>query len=144
MKKILPFCLIFCITIFQLSCKKDEVNNTTTNCPPATYQISGVWTGKYTVNNSTQAPLSYNMAIFPDGTITVKGESTPGVYAYSHGTWVLANNIFTASVTSSNAITQRLTGTYSNAGTLTNASWEVTSSPFPFNSGTFMNLVRVN
>jgi len=139
------FCLFFILVLASISslisCKKDTVS---------TYPISGVYTGTYTVNDvPAQGALPYNFSILPDGTITTKGSAKDGSYAYASGTWTLAGNAFTANITtlggSGQPISQSITATFSNAGTLTNGVWVDTNNPYhaPY-SGKFSTMQRVN
>lgn len=134
------------VLLFQTSCKKDEVTNTggTTDCPTATYPVTGLWTGTYSVDNNSTPARFYSFSIYPDGTVLTKGLLADSEFSYSSGTWTLNGNAFSATITNflSPSITQKVTATFSNTGTLTNATWQDTVNPYGLLTGTFSNVVR--
>lgn len=138
------------ILLFQTSCKKDEVAATNnTPCPTATYPISGLWTGTYSSNSSLGTASFYSLTIYPDGTILTKGLISPGNYGYGTGTWTLNGNTFSATTSNmavlpGDVITQSMTATFSNTGTLTNATWHDTVNRWGLQSGILSNVVRIN
>jgi hypothetical protein len=140
-KNLFVLSVVFVLLLFcQVACKKETVVT-----PDPTYPVTGLWIGTYTGNGIT-TPRFYSLTVFPDGTILTKGDISTG-YAYAKGTWTLSGNTFTASITTftTPSVVQTITGTFSNTGTLTNATWNDTTNPFgPLGSGDFQNLLRNN
>jgi hypothetical protein len=145
----LKFYLLLTISTLLLSlnsCKKCKII-------PPTYPATGLWIGTYTVNAiPSQGSLFYSFDVYPDGTILTKGLAGDGKTYYASGTWQLsAANIFTAtikSITAPNngqAVTQSITTTFSNTGTMTNGTWIDSNNPNGApNSGKFSTMQRVN
>jgi hypothetical protein len=149
MKKLLSFVFVVLfasLLLLQISCSSDDRENNQAALSSTTYPISGLWIGTYTAVLSDNGPLFYSFVIYPDGTIVTKGEMHLGVYAYSTGTWTLTGDTFTAVITTMERpfFTQQITGTFSNTGVITDATWEDIESEFPFNSGEFSTMERIN
>ncbi len=141
------------VLLFQLtSCKKVNAQ-TTTNCPVATYQVAGLWTGTYSVTSlPSQGQLFYSFVIYKDNTLLTTSKGSDGKFYYSTGTWTLSNtNVFSGTIVSYMSsysglpVTQNITGTYSDAGTISNASWNDTKNPNggPL-AGQFSTMQRIN
>ncbi len=135
------------LTLFSItSCKKE--------CPippPATYPIEGLWTGTYTVDAlPSQGALSFNFYVKPGGNILTEGKGGDGKTYYASGIWSLSGSIFTATITTHATIyaapvTQLITATYSNIGTLTNGTWRDTNNPNGLGfAGKFSTMQRSN
>jgi len=127
-----------------LSCEKESSS-------PSTYPIEGLWTGTYSVNTMPlQGSLTYTIAVKPGGEILTEGKGGDGKSHYASGTWALSGNNFTATIITfpfSNIIpvTQSITATYSNTGTLTDGTWTDTNNPNGAGlSGKFSTLQRIN
>jgi hypothetical protein len=152
MKKLLMGSIVltifaFASLLFQISsCKKADAQPTTI------YPIEGLWIGTYASPAvPSQGSLFYSFVIYPDGTLLTKGKGGDGKYYYSSGTWTLSsNNIFSGTIVSfvtpgPHPVTQCITATYSNTGTLTNGTWKDTNNPNGTGlSGTFSTMQRVN
>lgn len=121
------------------SCKKDT-----------TYPVAGLYTGTYTVDN--QASLGsffYSLDIYPDGSLIVKGGGTNNTFGYATGTWVLTGSAFVATTStigsSGQPVTQSITATFSNKGTLSNGIWKDIINPYTTpNSGKLSLMQRIN
>ena len=132
--------------LFQMtSCSKSDAQ---TNCPPATYPITGLWEGTYQTNQVQHAPTYESMAIYPDGTIVRRNKvvGTTNDYAFTRGKWTLTGNIFTYRDTtlfySGGTVVETGTLTFNNNGTLTNGTWQNISGQSY--TGTFQNVKRIN
>ncbi len=137
MKKILSGTLVLLlaftsITIFQFSCKKNDVVEST---PTPTYQVAGLWVGTYTVGAGNPVPAGtsffLSFSINPNGTMSYKSKGFyNGSYDYitfADGTWTLTGNVFAFTVVTINYAgggaqhTQTGTATYNSVnGTFTN------------------------
>jgi hypothetical protein len=96
-KALIPFIMIFFISIIILSCKKDcpEVINNNT--------VPGLWIGTYTVDQlPSQAPLYYSFIFKPDSKLLTESKGGDGVTYYTQGTWVLNGSDITCTYTSIN------------------------------------------
>jgi len=160
MKKLLFSTLsLLVLTVFflssQTSCKKDTITNTVTKTDTifkCVYNVQGLWAGTYSVSTiPLQGQLFAAFTIYPDGTLMYKSKGGDGNFYYSKGTWVLSpSNILSGTmITFPNAsflpVTQSFTMTFSNTGTLTNASWNDTINPNgPALSGAFQSLAKIN
>lgn len=164
MKKILMGSIV--LTVFAIalvmvemsSCKKAVGQNTVIYdtvkvyihdsvqyCPTATYPITGLWIGSYTVDGQPALGQQYfSFIIKPDGTVIndTKGSSVQHI---ALGTWTLTGNKLTCSFTCiyglapNIGIKETTTATWSNIGTLSGTWANVSSS----GSGT-ITMTRVN
>ncbi len=140
---------LFAFTLILLTaCKKDNPSPTTNQ---SIYPIEGLWIGTYTVDNLTsQGSLSYNFYIKPGGKILTESLGGDGKGYYASGTWAISGSDFTATILTfasgtSAPVTQSISATFSNEGTLTNASWKDTNNPNgPSRSGKFSTMQRIN
>jgi hypothetical protein len=152
MKKLLKsfFALATLVVLtFQISgCKKDCPAPTTT-----TYPIQGLWIGTFSVDAIPgQGSLFYSFVVYPDGTLLTKGKGGDGKFYYSSGTWTLSSsNVFSGTITSfvtpnsGSPVTQSITATYANSGTLVDGVWNDTNNPngTPL-KGKFSTMQRIN
>ena len=134
------------IALFQLaSCKKTEAQM------QAVYPVQGLYIGTYSVNSvPAQGDLFYSFVVYPDGTMLTKSKGGDGKDYFASGTWTLTNNIFSGTITTLVApnggapVTQSITATFSNTGTLSNGVWAATTNPNAIgNSGKFSIMQRV-
>jgi len=124
--KIKSILLLFLVTTFAVSsCQKDPVSPSAT-----TYPVQGLWIGTYTVDNNPSQPSSYfySFAVYPDGTILIKGVGADGITYYSTGSWKLSStNEFSSTFTTLNfdgpQVTQTITVDFSDTGKMTNGVW---------------------
>ena len=152
MKKILLsatsfFAMTIFVLCFQTSCKKETITNTVTKTDTVfqcAKTINGLWVGTYSVNsNPSQGLLFYSLSVYPDGSLLYKTKGGDGNFYYAKGTWTLSSsNIFSATLTSFSTptVTQNITATYTNSGTLINGAWSDISGGS--NSGNLQNLVK--
>ena len=112
------------------SCQKDSTIPT-----PATptYQVEGLWIGTYTIDNnpSESGVYFYSYAVYPDGSILIKGTGADGNTYYSTGKWTLSDsNLFSAKYITINfngpQVTQTITANFSNTGKMTDRIWSDT------------------
>ena len=150
MKKILIASLVLTIfsasiILFQLSsCKKADAQ---TNCPTATYPVSGVWIGTYTTTQVAHAPTYASFIIYPDGVFMKRNKVVGnGTDAITRGRWTLTGNNFqyrdTTLLYTGGTVIETGTATFNNDGTMTNATW--TNIGSPNYTGAFQNMSRVN
>ena len=142
---VMTFFAFACILIQMTSCSKsmaDEVK-----CPPATYPITGLWEGTYQTDQVGHPATYVSFAIYPDGTFIRRSKlSNSDENAYFKGRWQMSGNAFqfrdTTLAYSGGVIVDAATATFSNDGTLSNATWQdVSGQPY---TGTFQNLKRIN
>ena len=136
--------------VFQLSsCAKESTPKV------VTYPIEGLWIGTYTADGITGESF-YSFIIYPDHSLVTRGKGFDGNYYYSSGIWTLSSdNVFSGTTVSfvtpvagtglSNPVTQTITATFSNTGTLTNGIWKdvINSNDKPL-TGTYSTMTRVN
>jgi len=130
------------------SCKKANAQ-TTTNCPTATYPVTGVWEGTYQTDQVSHAPTYASFAIYPDGTFIKRCKvvgTAANDYSITRGAWTLAGTTFqyrdTTLIYSGGYVVEKGTLTFSNTGTFTNSTWQdVFGQTY---TGTFQNMKRIN
>jgi hypothetical protein len=117
---------LFAILLIASSCEKQDNNPFSST----KYQVAGLWIGTYTVDNDKTAPgvYFYSYAVYPDGSILIKGLGADGNYYYSTGNWQLSGaNLFTATITTlifnGPPVTQTITANYSDNGKMTDGVW---------------------
>jgi len=133
--------------LFQMtSCKKSTAQ---TNCPTATYPVTGLWEGTYQTDQVTHVPTYSSMTIYPDGTMMKRGKvvGTVNDYALTRGTWKLTGNTFeyrdtTLVYSGGSTVIEKGTLTFSNTGTFTNGTWQDISGQSY--TGTYQNMKRIN
>jgi hypothetical protein len=124
---------------FLFSCKKESVIPTPTPVAPTAtnYVLPGLWTGTYTTNGSAQPPLYYSTSFFPNGEAVIENILSTGDTSYLKGNWTLAGSTVTCQISTINPsglpLSQSITGTFSNTGTLTNMTWLDITNPFGAN-----------
>jgi formylmethanofuran dehydrogenase subunit C len=134
------------VMIFQLtSCTKAQAQNT--DCPPATYPITGLWEGAYRTDQVSHAPSYMSFTIYPDGSILKKGKvvNSDG-YAYTRGRWTLNGDMFeyrdTTFSYSGGTVIERGTLKFKDDGTLSAGTWvNISGQTY---TGTFETMKRVN
>lgn len=136
MKRIIA--ALFILT-FIAACDKDE------SCPVPTYQIAGLWTGTYTVDQlPSQGNLYYSLIVKPDGTLLTESKGGDGKTYYASGTWTLNGAVFSYTIMAFHVdIQQGGTLTYSSEGKLSSGTWKNINNS-PTQSGTFPTMNRVN
>jgi hypothetical protein len=134
------------IILFQMtSCKKSKAQ---TNCPPATYPVTGLWEGTY-LTDQVSTPTNYeSFTIFPDGTFLRRSQVVASTeMAYFKGTWKLTGTTFqftdTTLLYSAGMQIDTGTLTFSNDGKMTNGTWQVVGGASQL-TGTFQNINRIN
>ena len=154
------------IVLFEMSsCKKATaqtntiydtikviIHDSVKYCPQATYPISGLYTGTYSVNSNFNIPgqFDYSFTVYQNGTFITRTSQSGGT-TFASGKWNLsASNIFTATSTSffgisGSPVTQVFTANFSNSGVLTNGIWRdsINTNSKPL-AGTFSTMQRVN
>jgi len=134
------------VALFQMtSCKKSVAQ---TNCPTATYPVTGLWEGTYQTDQVSHAATYTSMAIYPDGTIIRRAKivGTANDYALTRGTWKLTGSAFeyrdTTLLYSGGTVVEKGTLTFSNNGTFANGTWQdLTGQSY---TGTYQNVKRIN
>jgi hypothetical protein len=115
MKKNFFPALVAMLTLFLVSCSKDEV-------PAPTYPMEGLWVGKY--GNGTAAPTSgFSMVIETGGKITVADGDNITTSSKAAGTWTVTGNVFKATYTYTSGSTFSIQADWSNDGKMTNGTW---------------------
>ena len=155
MKKILMGSLVLTVlaaaivTVQMSSCTKTTAQ--TNACPTATYPITGLWVGSFTIDSIYNIPgvFDYSFAIYPDGTFVTRSKQSSGTY-FGSGTWSLSSDsIFTATSVSfptsidPTPVTQVFQAKFSNTGVLNGAnrdSINVNGIPLSYK----FNLTRIN
>jgi hypothetical protein len=132
--------------LFQMtSCKKTSAQSTD-NCPPAVYPITGLWEGTYQTDQVNHTPTYCAFIIYPDGTFMKRAQVVSSTeYELTRGTWKLNGNLFEYQDTSmlpysGGSIINKAKLTFSNTGTLTDGTWQDLSGQTY--TGTFQNMQR--
>lgn len=145
MKFKFPIIAVLAFTFLITSCTKDPVPT-----PTPTFPVEGLWVGTFSAPGYPSNFFSF--IVYPGGTLLTKGQGIDGKYYYSSGTWSLSSsNVFTGTIVSfvtpngGSPVTQSITATYLNNGTMTNGTWVDTNNPNGTGlSGTFSTMQRVN
>lgn len=113
---------IFSLVVFSFACSKDDTT-ASTPIPTITYQIQGLYSGKY--GNGTATPSSgYSMVVEDGGKVTVADGATLTGSSLATGTYTLVNNVFKATYTYSGGSTFSIQANYSPiTGKLSSGTW---------------------
>lgn len=143
--KLRSILLLFALAVtFMVACTKDNM--------PSTYPTAGLYLGTYTVDQfPAQGSQFFSIVLYADGSMITKGKGGDGSDLYGAGSYTITGSAFSATVNSfvkssqGVPVTQSITATYSNKGTLTNVSWKDTVNPFGTpNTGQMSTMQRVN